>query len=92
MLQNDKYSQILTLGAHLEPPMLGTLSEKKQDYVGNIPKWRTPSPQLGNFHIFLPFFENIFLPFYKPLNWKKQRKIWSGFGSDPSPSLGIFPT
>ena len=46
-----------------------------------------PSPQFGNFHIFLPFF----LPFYKPLNWKKQRKIWSGFGSDPSPRFGNFP-
>ena len=30
---------------------LGTLSEKKRDYVGKIPKWRTPSPpspSLGN--------------------------------------------
>ena len=32
----------------------------------------------------------VFLPFYKPLNWKKQRKIWSGFGSDPSPQFGNF--
>ena len=69
------------------PTPLGTLSEKKRDYVGKIPKWRTPSPQFGNFHIFLPFF----LPFYKPVNWKKKRKIWSGFRPDPPP-LGIFPT
>ena len=49
-----------------------------------------PSPQFGNFRIFSHFYR--FLPFYKPLNWKKQRKIWSGFGSDPSHPLGNFPT
>ena len=27
---------------------LGTPSEKKRDYVGKIPKWRTPPPSLGN--------------------------------------------
>ena len=39
--------------------VVGTWSEKKRDYVGKIPKWRTPSPQFGNFHIFLPFFFTI---------------------------------
>ena len=35
---------------------------KKRDYVGKIPKWRTPSPQFGNFHIFLPFFCHFISP------------------------------
>ena len=49
-----------------------------------------PNPPFGNFHIFFTVFFNLFLPFYKPLNWKKQRKIWSGFGSDPPPQFGNF--
>ena len=45
-----------------------------------------PSPSLWIFTFFYHF-----LPFYKPLNWKKkQLKIWSGFGSDPSPPLWEF--
>ena len=41
-----------------------------------------------NLSPYLPFFFN-FLPFYKPLNWKKLRKIWSG--SDPPPVWELFP-
>ena len=38
---------------------LGTRSEKKRDYVGKIPKWRTPSPlpPVWEFsHFFTAFF------------------------------------
>ena len=59
---------------------------KKWDYVGKIPKWQTPSPPPPSLGLF-----TFFTVFYKPLNWKKQRKIWSGFGSDPSPLFGNFP-
>ena len=45
-----------------------------------------PLPPVWEFSHFF----TVFLPFYKPLNWKKQRKIWSGFGSDPSPQFGNF--
>ena len=63
--------------------ILGTRSEKNGIMWGKFPSGGPPPP---NFHIFYRF-----LPFYKPLNWKKQRKIWSGFGSDPSPPFGNFP-
>ena len=56
--------------------------QKKNGAADPLP----PSPMFGNFHIFYRF-----MPFYKPLNWKKERKIWSGFGSDPSPPFGNFP-
>ena len=48
------------------------------------------TPPVWEFSHFLPFFLIfIFLPFYKPLNWKKLRKIWSG--SDPPPVWELFP-
>ena len=41
-----------TLGSWHFTWLLGTLSEKKRDYVGKIPKWRTPPPSLGIFTFF----------------------------------------
>ena len=54
-----------------------------------FPSGGPPPPSLGIFTFFTVLLK-YFLPFYKPLNWKKQRKIWSGFGSVPSPLFGNF--
>ena len=42
--------------------MVRNVVRKKRDFVGKISKWRTPSPQFGNFHIFLPFFCHFINP------------------------------
>ena len=66
--------------------MLGRWSEKIRIMWEKFPSGRPPPPPFWEFSDF--FYR--FLPFNKPLNWKKQKKVWSGFGSDPSPPLWEF--
>ena len=49
-----------------------------------------PTPPVWEFSHFFTVFVKLVMPFYKLLNWKKQWKIWSGFGSDPPPQFGNF--
>ena len=49
-----------------------------------------PTPPVWEFSHFFTVFVKLVMPFYKLLNWKKQWKIWSGFGSDPPPKFGNF--
>ena len=59
----------------------GTWSEKT-GLCGDNSQVADPLPPPPSLGVFIFFFYR-FLPFYKPLNGnKKQRKIWSGFGSD----------
>ena len=48
--------------------------EQKRDYVGKIPKRRTPppTPPVWEFSHFFTVFVKLVMPFYKLLNWKKQ--------------------
>ena len=72
---------------------LGTLSENKNGIMwekfpsGGPPP---PTPPVWEFSHFFTVFVKLVMPFYKLLNWKKQWKIWSGFGSDPPPQFGNF--
>ena len=45
---------------------------EKRDYVGKIPKRRTPTPPVWEFSHFFTVFVKLVMPFYKLLNWKKQ--------------------
>ena len=54
-LKGHSPSSTLLYKGHLDG-QLRVIVRKKQDYVGKIPKWRAPSPQFGNFHIFTVFF------------------------------------
>ena len=49
-----------------------------------------PTPPVWEFSHFFTVFVKLVMPFYKLLNWKKQWKIWSGFGSDPPPPVWEF--
>ena len=55
---------------------------KKRDYVGKIPKWRTPSPSppsLGIFAFFYRFFKIFFCHFISPWigkNKKNMEWVW----------------
>ena len=80
---------------------LGSLSEKKQDYVGKIPRWQTSPPRLGN-----PCYQKkswVYFSFYNLSNIfglhqkitilnKLNRHQEVGLGQTPPPSLGIFRT
>ena len=60
---------------------------KKTGLCGENSQVADPLPPVWE----LSHFVIVFLPFYKPLNWKNREK-YGRFGSDPSPPLGIFPT
>ena len=99
MLLEPRYTGSMTSSRHLFQPDLdepvsgncfsGRCQKKKNGIMwekfpsGGPPP---PTPPVWEFS----HFSTGFLPFYKPLNWKKQRKIWSGFGSDLSPQFGNF--
>ena len=52
----------------------GRAQKEKRDYVGKVPKRRTPSPHPPSLGIFTFLTVFLLLPFYKPLNWKKNRE------------------
>ena len=72
---------------HVVKPELRDVVRKITGLCGENSQVADPLPPVWEFSHFF----TVFLPFYKPLNWKKQRKIWSGFGSNPSPPFGNFP-
>ena len=63
---------------------LGTWSEKNGIMWGKFPSGGPPPPSLGIFTFFTAF-SILLAP-----ELEKTEKIWSGFGSDPSPQFGNF--
>ena len=54
-----------------EPANKGRHLREKRDYVGKIPKRRTPPP-VWEFSHFFTVFVKLVMPFYKLRNWKKR--------------------
>ena len=71
--------------------LLRKVVRKKRDYVGKIPKWRTPSPPPPSLGIFT-FFYRFFAFLKAPELEKNREKYGMGLGQTPPPPLGIFPT
>ena len=55
--------------------------------MGKIPKWRSPSPQFGNFHIFF----TVFCHFISPWIGKNREKYGVGLGQTPPPLWEFSP-